>query len=87
MPRVALYSDEKDIRELPSIIKAKQGYFRMSNRDVATAAGVTERTMSNRYHNPEQFTLAQLAKLCKKLKFEVVINEYGVQCRFERGDS
>jgi DNA-binding Xre family transcriptional regulator len=83
MPRVAIYSDKKNVRELPNIIKAMQGYYRMTNKDVATAVGVTERTMSSRYHNPEQFTLEQLHRLCKKLKFEIVINENGVKCRLK----
>ena len=85
MPRVSISQEKKSLYELSNVIKAKQGYLRISGKDVATAAGVTERTMSNRYRNPEQFTIAQLYKLCKKLKFEVVINETGIQCRLERG--
>ena len=86
MPKVVLMPENKYKQELIGVIKAKQGYFRLSNEDVATAAGVTERTMSNRFHRPELFTVEQLYRLCKKLKFEVVINENGIQCRFERSE-
>ena len=87
MPRTVLLPERKYLQELTGVIKAKQGYFGLSNEDVATVAGVTGRTMSNRYHKPEMFTVEQLYRICKRLKFEIVINENGVQCRLEKRES
>jgi len=85
MPRVVLVPGTEYKRELPGIIKAKREYFGLSNEDVAEAVGVTERTMANRNKNPELFTLEQLQRLCKRLKFEIVINDTGIHCRLEGG--
>ena len=71
--------------ELPRVLRAKKAFYGIENADLATAAGVSERTMANRFHQPELFTVEQLVRLCKRLKFEVLINETGIHCRMEGG--
>ena len=83
MPRVKLY--ENAYEDLPKVLRAKKVYYGVENADLATAAGVSERTMANRFHQPELFTVEQLVRLCKRLKFEVLINETGIHCRMEGG--
>lgn len=85
MPRVVLVPGTEYKKELPSIIRAKKGYFGLDEDELAASVGVSERTMHNRYRQPELFTLDQLYKLCKRLKIEIVINESGVHCRMEKG--
>ncbi len=84
MPKVVLVPETKYKQELRGVIKAKQGLFGLNNEELADVAGVTERTMTNRYHRPELFTLEQLQRLCKRLKFEIVINDTGIHCRLEK---
>ena len=82
MPKVNLFKNAYE--ELTKVIRAKKVFYGIENADLATAAGVSERTMANRYHQPEQFTVEQLFRLCKKLKFEIVINEHGIKCQLDR---
>ena len=82
MPKVNLFKNAYE--ELPRVLRAKKVFYGIENADLATAAGVSERTMANRYHQPELFTVEQLVRLCKRLKFEVLINETGIHCRMER---
>lgn len=84
MPKVKLFQNAYE--ELPRVLRAKKAFYGIENADLATAAGVSERTMANRYKQPEQFTIEQLFRLCKKLKIEVIINENGIHCRMERGE-
>ena len=84
MPKVNLFKNAYE--ELTKVIRAKKVYYGVENADLATAAGVSERTMANRYNQPEQFTIEQLFRLCKKLKFEIVINDAGIHCRMERSE-
>ena len=85
MPKVNLFQNAYE--ELPKVLRAKKAYYGIENADLATVAGVSERTMANRYNQPEQFTVEQLVRLCKKLKFEIVINDTGIHCRMERGEN
>ena len=82
MPKVNLFKNAYE--ELTKVIRAKKVFYGIENADLATAAGVSERTMANRYHQPELFTVEQLVRLCKKLKFEIVINEHGIKCQLDR---
>ena len=82
MPKVNLFKNAYE--ELTKVIRAKKVFYGLENADLATAAGVSERTMANRYKQPEHFTGEQLVRLCKRLKFEVLINETGIHCRMER---
>ena len=82
MPKVNLFKNAYE--ELTKVIRAKKVFYGIENADLATAAGVSERTMANRYHQPELFTVEQLVRLCKRLKFEIVINEHGIKCQLDR---
>lgn len=82
MPKMSLYKNAYE--DLPKILKAKKSFLGLENSELATITGVSERTMANRYKQPELFTIEQIYRLCKKLKIEVVINESGIQCRMER---
>ena len=82
MPKVNLFKNAYE--ELTKVIRAKKVFYGIENADLATAAGVSERTMANRYKQPEHFTVEQLVRLCKKLKFEIVINEHGIKCQLDR---
>ena len=84
MPKVNLFTNAYE--ELPKVLRAKKVYYGVENADLATTAGVSERTLANRYKQPELFTVEQLFRLCKRLKFEVVINENGIHCRMERSN-
>lgn len=87
MPKVTLIPGSEWKEELTKCIKGKAAYYGMSLGEVADIAGINPRTMSNRYNQPEWFTLEQVIRLCKQLKIEVVINEQGVQCRMRmKGD-
>ena len=82
MPKVNLFKNAYE--ELTKVIRAKKVFYGIENADLATAAGVSERTMANRYHQPELFTVEQLVRLCKRLKFEIVINVHGIKCQLDR---
>ena len=82
MPKVNLFKNAYE--ELTKVIRAKKVFYGIENADLATAAGVSERTMANRYHQPELFTVEQLVRLCKRLKFVIVINEHGIKCQLDR---
>lgn len=84
MPKVNLFTNK--YADIGNTIKAKSKYMGVSVEDTAAIAGVSIRTMSNRYNSPEMFTVEQLARLCKRLKIEIVINENGIHCRMERGE-
>lgn len=84
MPRTTLTSGSEYKKTLPGVIKAKMAYMGMDKDSVASTAGISTRTLTSRYKEPELFTLEQLYRLCKKLKFEIVINDTGVYCRMER---
>ena len=55
MPKVNLFKNAYE--ELTKVIRAKKVFYGIENADLATAAGVSERTMANRYHQPELFTV------------------------------
>ena len=82
MPKVNLFKNAYE--ELTKVIRAKKVFYGIENADLATAAGVSERTMANRYKQPEHFTVEKLVRLCKRLKFEIVINEHGIKCQLDR---
>lgn len=84
MPRTLLTAGNEYKKELPGTIKAKMAYMGIDSGTVASVAGISARTLSNRYKEPDLFTLEQLYRICKKLKFEIVINDTGVHCRMER---
>ena len=83
MPKVVLIKGNEWKEELVKCIKGKAGYYGLDLTDLASVAGINKRTFSNRYHQPEFFTLEQIVKLCKRLKLELVVDENGVRCRMK----
>lgn len=84
MPKVTLIKENEYKKELAGTIKAKMAYMGVDREEASKVLGVCTKTLTNRYRTPELLTVEQLYKLCKKLKFEVVINDTGVHCRMER---
>ena len=50
MPKVNLFKNAYE--ELTKVIRAKKVFYGIENADLATASGVSERTMANRYLQP-----------------------------------
>ncbi len=81
MPKVVLIPEDKTKEQMLRCIDSKLAYYGMCKKDLAKAMDVSGKTVTNRYNQPELFTLKELLRICKRLKIEMILTEKGVECR------
>ena len=69
MPRLKPSDKEESHRVVRACISAGMERQALSNEQLATSLGVTAITVRRKRNSPQDFTLGELQKMAKKLKF------------------
>lgn len=85
MPKLKPSKLEEQCRIVRGIIKKNMEFRGVSEEELATAAHFTKRTLQNKIHRPETFTLEELWVVADKLKIsgEERAQMLGEEIRFE----